>query len=88
MTLILALALLIPLAAIILDSQFGRALATLVEKRSRGDNGRTEERIALLEGEVERLAQEVRRLEEQADFVQRLLTERASTGSESRRDDA
>lgn len=88
MTLILALALLIPLAAIILDSHFGRALAALVERRGRGVDGRAEERIAQLEGEVERLSQEVRRLEEQAEFMQRLLTERATGGSESRRDDA
>ena len=75
MTFIFIIALLIPLAA-------------LVERRGRGVNDRAEERIALLEGEVERLSQEVRRLEEQTEFMHRLLTERATGGSATRRDDA
>lgn len=84
---ILILALLIPLAAVVLDSQLGRALAALIERRGRGGDGQTERRVALLEGEVERLSLEVRRLEEQTEFMQRLLTDRASgSGSQGRGD--
>lgn len=83
MLFIFTIALLIPLAAVILDSQFGRALAGLVERMGREEDGATAERIAQLEGEVERLGLEVKRLEEQADFMQRLLTERASSGRDT-----
>lgn len=70
-------ALLIPLAAVVLDSQLGRALAGLVERWGRGGEGPAEQRIATLEAEVERLALELRRLEDQADFLQHLLAERS-----------
>ncbi len=76
---ILFFALLIPLAAVVLDSQLGRALAGLVERWGRSvDAAGGDRRVARLEGEVERLALEVKRLEEQTDFLQRLLTERSA----------
>ncbi|MGY8779092.1 MAG: hypothetical protein ACKVIN_13350 [Longimicrobiales bacterium] len=74
--LILILVVLIPLVAIVLDSQVGRALASRLERPSLdrpSDLGA--ERIAYLEGEVERLANEVMRLAEEGQFVHRLLTE-------------
>jgi hypothetical protein len=80
---ILFFALLIPLVAVVLDSQLGRALAALVESWGRSGDLAGEPRVAALEGEVERLAVEVRRLEEQADFLQRLLTERSAAGGVS-----
>ena len=73
---IVILVLLIPLLSVILDSQLGRALAARVERRSLG--GADEllaDRIAFLEGEVERLSGEVRRLDDEGQFLQRLLTE-------------
>lgn len=73
---ILFFALLIPLAAVVLDSQLGRALAGVVERWGRGGEVAGERRLASLEAEVERLGREVKRLEEQADFLQRLLTDR------------
>jgi hypothetical protein len=74
--LILVLVVLIPLVAIILDSQVGRALASRLERRSLdGPSDLGAERIAYLEGEVERLANEVMRLDEEGQFVHRLLTE-------------
>jgi hypothetical protein len=76
---ILFFALLIPLAAIVLDSQLGRALAALVESWGRSGEAIPDRRIAALEGELERVGQELRRLEEQTDFLQRLLTERHTT---------
>ncbi len=76
--LILILVVLIPLLAIVLDSQVGRALASRLERRSLESPGDlTAERIAFLEGEVDRLAGDIQRLEEESEFVQKLLTERA-----------
>lgn len=75
MLIILVIALMIPLAAVILDSQLGRALAARVESRGIRP-GSSEHRISVLEGEVERLSQELRRLEEEAEFVQHLLLDR------------
>ena len=75
--LILLLVVLIPLLAIVLDSQVGKALAGRLERRSLdvpSDLGG--ERMAFLEGEVERLSSEIERLDEQSEFVHKLLTER------------
>lgn len=77
--LILVLVVMIPLLAIVLDSQVGRALASRLERRgldAPSDVGA--ERLAYLEGEVERLSDEVMRLDEESQFVHRLLTERAN----------
>ena len=75
--LILVLVVLIPLLAIILDSQVGRALASRLERRSLDvPSDLTAERIAFLEGEVERLTSEVLRLDDESQFVHKLLTER------------
>ena len=75
---IIVLVLLIPLLAILLDSHLGRALAARVERRPLAPaEDVTQERIALLEGEVERLGAELGRLEEESQFLHRLLTERA-----------
>lgn len=76
--LILILVVLIPLLAIVLDSQVGRALASRLERRGlEAPNDSTAERIAFLEGEVERLSGEIERLDEESEFVQKLLGERA-----------
>ena len=78
--LILILVVMIPLLAIVLDSQVGRALASRLERRGI-DSGTdlTAERIAYLETEVERLSAEVQRLDEEGQFVHRLLTEGKGT---------
>lgn len=82
--LILVLVVLIPLLAIVLDSQVGRALASRLERRGLEAPGDlTAERIAFLESEVERLSAELMRLDEEGQFVQKLLTERVeSSGAE------
>ena len=69
------LVLLIPLMAVILDSQLGRALARRIEGGGR-DATRENARLAALETEVDRLGKEMERLQEQAEFVTRLLEER------------
>lgn len=74
---ILLLALLIPILAIVLDSQVGRALASRLERRSiEYPTDLMGERMGYLEGEVERLSQEVVRLDEESRFLQQLLDER------------
>jgi len=75
--LILVLVVLIPLLAIVLDSQVGRALASRLERRGLdAPQDLTAERIAFLEGEVERLASEISRLDEESEFLHKLLAER------------
>lgn len=75
---VVALLLLILLAFVVLDSQVGRALARRLERTGLG--GPTapptsvEARIALLEGEVERLGSEVGDLSDQNHFLTELLT--------------
>lgn len=68
---ILILVLLIPLTAVILDSRLGRALARRIE-----GGVKDESRVAALEAEVDRLARQLEQLQEQAEFLNRLLEER------------
>jgi hypothetical protein len=68
---IFVLVLLIPLLAVVLDSQLGRALAQRVENQGLGG-----ERLTALEADVERLSRELENLREQTEFVDRLLEER------------
>jgi len=71
------LVLLIPILAIVLDSQVGRALASRLERRNLGQpDDLLQERLMYLEGEVERLSREVGRLDDQSEFLQKLLEER------------
>ena len=82
--LILVLVVLIPLLAVVLDSRFGQALASRMERRGLGaPEDMTAERLAYLEGEIERLTSEVLRLDEESQFVHRLLTERSSADGDS-----
>lgn len=72
--LIFILVLLIPILAIILDSPVGRALGGRLERRTLTDGSEaSNERLNFLEGEVERLASDVSRLEEEGQFLQKLL---------------
>lgn len=81
---IFILVLLIPILAIVLDSQLGRALAARLEGRRIGESDELlRERIAYLEGEVDRLDSEIGRLTEESEFLHKLLTERAGGSDES-----
>jgi hypothetical protein len=75
MWLFFVLVLLIPLFAVVLDSQLGRALARRIE-----EGGRPGDRLSALESEVERLSRELELLREQTEFVDRLLDEKRSEG--------
>ena len=78
---ILFLALLIPILAIVLDSQVGRALASRLERRSlEQPDDLMSDRLGYLEGEVERLAEELGRLDEESRFLHQLLDERSGGG--------
>ncbi|MEX0890696.1 MAG: hypothetical protein WEB88_00910 [Gemmatimonadota bacterium] len=73
---VLLVALLIPLTAVVLDSQVGRAIAARLEGRRGGMGDGLERRMAVLEGEVDRMARELQRLEEENAFVRQLLEEK------------
>ncbi len=78
--LILILVVLIPLLAIVLDSSVGRALASRLERRGLdGPSDLMAERIAFLEGEMERLTSEITRLDKESQFVTKLLSERSES---------
>jgi hypothetical protein len=70
---VLLVALLIPLTAVILDSQVGRALAGRLERDRQPLDAGGNQRLAALESEVERLARELQRLDEESAFLHRLL---------------
>lgn len=77
LSLVLLVVVLIPLMAIVLDSQVGRAMASRLERgRQEGPPDLMAERVAYLEGEIERLTAEVSRLDEESDFLHKLLAER------------
>ena len=76
--LILLVALMIPVAAVILDSPLGRALANRIERSEPGRDLTSGSRMSQLEAEVERLGKEVSRLDEEATFVRKLLDQRAA----------
>ena len=77
---IVILALMIPLIAVILDSQLGRALAGRLERAAPADESLLAPRVAALEGEVERLTKEVEQLQEQSEFLNRLHESKSSAG--------
>lgn len=83
---IVLLVLFIPILAIVLDSQLGKALAQRLERRGLDSgNDLMAERMAFLEGEVERLASDLERLDEESQFINKLLTERAGEEPAPRR---
>lgn len=77
---VLLVALMIPLVAVILDSQVGRALAARLEGGRSGDS-LSDRRLAALEGEVDRLNRELQRLDEESAFLHQLLEEKRSPGA-------
>ena len=77
--LIVIMVILIPILAILLDSDIGKALASrLGDRRLDAGDEIVMERVGYLEGEVDRLSTELMRLDEQGQFLQKLLAERPS----------
>jgi len=73
---IFVLVLMIPILAIVLDSQVGRALAARLEGRALGEpDDLAADRIAYLESEMDRLSSEVGRLDEESQFLHKLLAD-------------
>ena len=80
---VIMIVLLIPLLAIVLDSQIARALAARIENDGKGGlDVNALKRITSLEAEVERLNNEVTRLDEEATFLHRLLENKPSSPPE------
>lgn len=76
-SIIFILVLLIPILSIVLDSQVGQALASRLERKGlSAADGAAAERLAFLEGEVERLGKDVDQLREESQFLHKLLAER------------
>ena len=73
---ILLVALMIPIAAILVDSPLGRSIARRLESGDRGNGGDVralERRLAVLESEMEDLTRSVGGMRDELQFVQRLL---------------
>lgn len=73
--LVLLVALLIPIVGIVIDSPIGRALARRLEGPEPAPPGLRElaQKVELLEAEVDDLTRAVKGLEEENQFLQRLL---------------
>ncbi len=79
---IVILILVIPILSIVLDSHVGRALAARLERRGLSDTSDLiAQRLAFLEGEVDRLGSKTSRLEEESQFLHKLLTERTGASA-------
>ncbi len=76
---ILIVALLIPVAAILVDSPLGKSVARRMESRTDGGGGPTPElrdvqrKVEVLETEIEDLSRSVAGMREELQFMQRLL---------------
>ena len=80
--LIAGIVLLIPILAIVLDSDLGKAIARRLERgRSGDDNELMHDRVVFLEGELDRLGKDVMRLEEESRFLHNLLAERPDSAT-------
>ena len=78
----LVLILMIPILAIFLDSDLGKALARRLERGNRKNRqAGPDRRLEVLEAEVEHLSSEVRRLSEDNRFLNQLLEGRAEEGA-------
>jgi hypothetical protein len=72
---LIVLVLCIPILAILMDSSIAKAIANRIDRRDLTEPDRLySERIRYLESEVERLSNDVTRLQDESQFVQKLLT--------------
>jgi hypothetical protein len=71
--LVLLVVLMIPLLAIVIDSEFGRALARRIARDGYDDEGKLQERITSLEGEVRYLTESLETVRDETGFLRSLL---------------
>ena len=69
---ILIVALLIPVAAILVDSPLGKSVARRMEGRG-DDGGNLQRKVETMEAEIEELNRSVAGMREELQFMQRLL---------------
>jgi hypothetical protein len=76
-------ALMIPIAAILVDSPLGRSMARRMEGggAGAGDLQNLQRKIELLEGEVEELHRSVGGMKDELQFMQRLIEKPKTPGS-------
>ena len=82
--LLVFVALMIPIVAILVDSPLGRSIAHRLEGGSAGGGGdilNLQQKVELLEGEIEELHRSVSGMKEELQFVQRLLEKPKQPGS-------
>ncbi len=66
----------------VLDSRLSRAMVAQIESSSRGgDPEALSERIQYLEGDIDRLSNDIQGLIEESELSQNLLSERSSQGA-------
>ncbi|MFW6089873.1 MAG: hypothetical protein ACODAB_08975 [Gemmatimonadota bacterium] len=73
--------LMIPLLAIVIDSDFGRAFARRISGDSQAGDGELAARVERLEGEVRYLTETLEALREETTFVRSLLEKKSEPRS-------
>ena len=70
---VIVLVLMIPILAIVIDSQVGQALAARISRSVPGSDSELSTRIESLEAEVRYLSESMESLREESEFVRRLM---------------
>ena len=79
--LVILVMLMIPLLAIVIDSEFGRALARRISGDSAARGGEADTRIEQMEGEIRYLTESLEALREETAFLRSLLERKSDRGS-------
>jgi predicted PurR-regulated permease PerM len=70
---VIVLVLMIPILAIVIDSQVGQALAARISKSVPGGEGELAQRLEALEADVRYLSESMESLREESEFVRSLI---------------
>lgn len=79
--LVILVMLMIPLLAIVIDSDFGRAFARRISRESQAGDEEMAARVERLEGEVRYLGETLEALREETTFVRSLLENKSEPRS-------
>ena len=71
--LVLLVVLMIPVLAIVIDSEFGRAFARRIAREDSDPDGVLKERVSQLEGEVKYLSESLEAIRDETGFLRSLL---------------